>query len=146
MNRLVITFIFSSLLHFGNAFSATSTIQPKYMKIKTIQNTMSIFNIITKNETTLVYTEANVAYAVVSYSLSRYDLPKTPAYIFKIRNAIRGALFVDENDTTKAIRFVYDPILLLQKNSISYMRECLDLNELSLDNLPTDERFDLEFM
>ena len=107
---------------------------------------MSVLNAIAKNETTVVFTEANVAHPIVSYSLSRYDLPRQPAHVFKIRSAIRGALFVDENDTTKAIRFVYDPILLLQKNSITYMKEGFNLENLSLDDLPTEERFHLENM
>ena len=148
MKSIASTFICLSITRFGNCFSNTNSIytNSKFTNIRKIQNTMSVLNALTKNETTVVFTEASIAHPIVSYSLSRYDLPKTPAHVFKIRSAIRGALFVDETNTTKAVRFVYDPILLLQKNSISYMREGFNLNQMSLDNLPSEERFDLEYM
>lgn len=148
MNTLALTFVCLCMPQFGNCFSKTNSMysHSKITNTRKNQNTMSVLNPLTKNETTVVFTEANIAHRIVSYSLSRYDLPRMPAHVFKVRSAIRGALFVDEANTTKAVRFVYDPILLLQKNSISYMRESLDLDQLSLDDLPTEERFDLEYM
>jgi len=87
-------------------------------------------------------------YATENSTLGRHDnLPRAPAYMFKLNNVIRASLFVSPRDTSKAVRLVYDP-LMLAVDAFPTFRSLLYQRDRSIDvsGLPDQERFDLLHM
>ena len=87
-------------------------------------------------------------YVAENSTLARHDnLPRAPAYMFKLNNVIRASLFVSPRNTSKAVRLVYDP-LMLAVDAFPTFRSLLYQRDRSIDvsGLPDQERFDLLHM
>jgi hypothetical protein len=95
------------------------------------------------NPATLEYYESPLAKIMANIYIDAYDVPDQPAYVFKMYNVIRAAIFVNATNSSQALRMVYDPVLKLQLAFPEFRRQIFEKNgNITLDEMPSSEAFE----